>query len=54
MIRDYSKCFIQQQMFGRADLGMDEDQSVSNGPWASSVGKCRVHSTVQKYEITLT
>ena len=54
MIRDYSKCFIQQQMFGRADLEMDEDQSVSNGPWASSVGKRRVHSTVQKYEITLT
>ncbi|RMX38684.1 hypothetical protein pdam_00005933 [Pocillopora damicornis] len=25
---------------------MDEDQSVSNGPWASSVGKCRVHSTL--------
>ena len=38
MVRD---CFIQQQMVGRADLGIDEDRPVSNGPWASSVGKRR-------------
>ena len=54
MVGDCSKSFIQQQMVGRADLGIDEDRPVSNGPWASSVGKRRVHSTVQKYEITLT
>ena len=31
MVRDCSKSFIQQQMVGRADLGMDEDRPVSRG-----------------------